>query len=199
MFSEQELLMTLRHRDADAFTLLFETYSDKIYRLAIGLLEDEAEAEGIVQETFLRFFERLDQFEGRSEVGTWLYRVAYNASIDQLRRHKPLVSMDFIDDEENLPLPAVFADWSQWPERQLSDAEVTAELDKAIASLPEKYRAIFILREIEGLSTRETAQVTDLSISAVKVRLHRARLSLREHLAESLVARIGEYVDVGKI
>lgn len=195
MNSEQELLSALRRRDADAFTLLFETYSDKIYRLSIGLLEDEAEAEGIVQDTFLRFFERLDQFEGRSKVGTWLYRVAYNASIDRLRQRKPLLSMEFVDEEDSLPMPAVFADWSQWPEGLLTDAEVTAELDKAIAALPEKYRAIFILREIEGLSTKETAQVTELSASAVKVRLHRARLILRERLTESLLARTGEFAE----
>ena len=197
MLFEQEQLAALRRRDADAFTLLFETYSDKIYRLSVGLLGDEAEAESIVQETFLRFFEGLDKFEGRSKVGTWLYRVAYNASIDYLRRDKPLLEMDFVDDDDNLPQTAVFADWSQWPESQLTNAEVTAELDKAIASLPEKYRAIFILREIEGLSTQETAQVTDLSVSAVKVRLHRARLALRERLAESLIARTGEYTEVG--
>ena len=193
MLSEQELLSALRRRDADAFTLLFETYSDKIYRLSVGLLENEAEAEGIVQETFLRFFERLDQFEGRSKIGTWLYRVAYNASIDLLRQYQPLLSMDFVDDEDSLPMPAVFTDWSQWPEGLLTDAEVTDELDKAIASLPEKYRAIFILREIEGLSTQETAEITDLSTSAVKVRLHRARLNLRERLTESLMTRTSEY------
>jgi RNA polymerase sigma-70 factor (ECF subfamily) len=150
-----------------------------------------------VQETFLRFFERLDQFEGRSQIGTWLYRVAYNASIDHLRQRKPLLSMDVVDDDDSLPMPAVFTDWSQWPERLLTDAEVTAELDKAIASLPEKYRAVFILREIEGLSTQETAQVTELSVSAVKVRLHRARLILRERLSESLIDRSGEYTGVG--
>ena len=193
MLSEQELLSALRRREADAFTVLFETYSDKIYRLSVGLLENEAEAEGIVQETFLRFFERLDQFEGRSKVGTWLYRVAYNASIDRLRQHQPLLSVDFVDDDDSLSMPAAFTDWSQWPEGLLTDAEVTAELDKAIASLPEKYRAVFILREIEGLSTQETAEITDLSVSAVKVRLHRARLDLRERLTESLMARTNEY------
>ena len=187
MLDEKELLKALRGRDASAFALLFDIYSDKIYRLSVGLLENEAEAEGVVQDTFLRFFEKLYQFEGRSSVGTWLYRVAYNASIDRVRRQKPHLSMDFDEDEDGLPLPAVFVDWSQWPEDLLSDDEVAAELDQAIAALPEKYRAVFILREIEGLSTQETAQVTDLSDSVVKVRLHRARLRLREQLAESLL------------
>lgn len=191
MPNEEELLIALRHRDGDAFASLFELYSDKIYRLSLGLLENETEAEGIVQETFLRFFEKLDKFEARSGIGTWLYRVAYNASMDLLRRRKPVLPLD-IPEDEDIAAPAVFADWSQWPERLLSDAEVTAELDKAIASLPGKYRAIFILREIEGLSTRETADVTEMSVSAVKVRLHRARLALRERLAESLFTQIEE-------
>jgi RNA polymerase sigma-70 factor (ECF subfamily) len=189
MLNELDLLTALRNREPDAFTLLFETYSDKIYRLSVGLLEDEAEAEGIVQETFLRFFERVDLFEGRSKIGTWLYRVAYNASIDLLRQRKPLLSIDSVAEDNDLPVPENLVDWSHWPEGSLTDAEVIAELDKAIAALPEKYRAIFILREIEGLSTRETAQVTELSLSAVKVRLHRARLELRERLTESLELR----------
>lgn len=192
MHDDKELLKALRRRDPDAFAFLFETYSDRIFRLAAGLLEDEGEAEGIVQETFLRFFERLDHFEGRSKIGTWLYRVAYNACMDLLRQRRPDLPIDIAEDDEHLPLPAVFVDWSQWPESLLTDAEVSAELDKAISSLPEKYRAVFILREIEGLSTRETAQITDLSVSATKVRLHRARLELRERLAESLLAQVGE-------
>lgn len=192
MHDDKELLSALRRRDPDAFAFLFEAYSDKIFRLAAGLLEDEAEAEGIVQETFLRFFERLDQFKGRSKIGTWLYRVAYNACMDLLRQRRPDLSLDFVEDDEHLPLPTVFVDWSQWPESLLTDAEMSAELDKAISSLPEKYRAVFILREIEGLSTRETAQITGLSTSATKVRLHRARIELRERLAESLLAQVGE-------
>lgn len=188
MFNEQELIKALRRRDADAFTYLFETYSDRVYRLAFGLLENEDDAESVVQETFLSLFERLDQFEGRSKLSTWLYRVAYNKGVDLLRKRRPdtVVEADLEDDE--LPAPVILADWSQWPERLLSEAEIAAELDKAISSLPEKYRAIFLLREVEGLSTTETAQITNLTGSAVKVRLHRARLLLRERLAESLLA-----------
>ncbi len=95
--------------------------------------------------------------------------------------------MDVEGDEEILPAPVCIADWSQWPEHILSQSEVTVELDKAIATLPEKYRIIFVLREIEELSTKEAAKVVDISESAAKVRLHRARLFLREHLSESLL------------
>jgi RNA polymerase sigma-70 factor (ECF subfamily) len=189
MYSEQELIAALRRRDSDAFTFLFDSYSDKVYRLAAGLLEDDMEAEGVVQESFLRLFERLDQFEGRSKLGTWLYRMAYNAAIDRLRKRRPTLSLDVGDDEE-IPTPIILADWRDVPERLLAQAEIRQELDKAIAALPEKYRGIFILREIEGVSTRETAVITGLSISAAKVRLHRARLFLRERLSESLMQQV---------
>jgi RNA polymerase sigma-70 factor, ECF subfamily len=184
MLNEQELLSALRNRDADAFAILFETYSDRIYRLAVGLLEDETEAEGVVQDAFMRLFEKLDQFEGRSKLGTWLYRVAYNLCQDRLRKRRPVSSLAMdIDDDEAIPIPAIYVDWSQVPERYLSEAEITAELDRAIATLPSKLKAVFMLREIEGLSTKECAEVLEISDSAAKVRLHRARLLLREQLA----------------
>lgn len=184
---EQMLLAALRQREAQAFATLFELYSDKIYRLALSLLKEEAAAEGVVQDAFLRLIERLDQFEGRSGLGTWLYRIAYNLSVDRLRQRRPEVILDDEGEDGRLPAPIHVVDWTQWPEQLLSDAEVTAELDKAIAALPEKFRVVFVLREVEGLSTEETAQITGLSLSATKVRLHRARLFLREQLTQSLV------------
>ena len=184
MMNEQEMLVALRRRDPAAFGQLFETYSDKVYRLAVGLLENETEAEGVVQDTFIRLFERLDQFEGRSKLGTWLYRVAYNRCQDRLRKRQPVspLAMD-VDEDESMPVPTIFIDWSQVPERYLTEAEITAELDSAIATLPAKLKAVFMLREIEGLSTKECAEVLEISDSATKVRLHRARLLLREQLA----------------
>lgn len=188
MEDEPQLLDALRRRDPEAFRALFTAYADKVYRLAVGLLEDEAEAEGVVQDAFLRLFEKLDQFEGRSSLGTWLYRVAYNLSIDRLRARRPSLRLDEEPDGDDLPAPVNLADWRDAPERVLSEAEVTEELDRAIGSLPEIYRAVFILREIEGLSVEETAQVAGISLSACKVRHHRARLMLRERLSESFAA-----------
>lgn len=180
------LLEALRKRDSEAFAYLFNQYSDKIYRLSVSLLKDEVAAEGVVQDTFLRLIERLDQFEGRANLGTWLYRIAYNLSIDRLRKRKPDLVLEDEPEDGRYPAPIYLTDWKQWPEQLLTDAEVTAALDKAIAELPEKFRVIFVLREIEGLSTKETAKITSLSISATKVRLHRARLFLREQLTQSL-------------
>lgn len=185
MHDDHQLLEALRQRDPTAFARLFELYSDKVYRLALGLLEDENEAEGIVQDTFMRLLERLHQFEGRSALGTWLYRVAYNLSIDRLRKRQPLFTL--VDDNaaaDDLPMPAILTDWREAPETWLASNELSVELDQAIASLPAKLKAVFILREIEGIATEECAQVLGISESAAKVRLHRARLLLRERLAE---------------
>ena len=182
------LLTDLRNREPDAFAYLFEHYSDKIYRLAISMLKQEAAAEGVVQDTFLRLIERLDQFEERSQLGTWLYRIAYNLTVDRLRKRKPELELGDEPEDGRLTAPVNLVDWQQWPENLLADAEVTAALDDAIAALPEKFRIVFVLREIEGLSTEETAEITSLSLSATKVRLHRARLFLREHLTQSLFA-----------
>ena len=182
------LLTDLRNREPDAFAYLFEHYSDKIYRLAISMLKQEAAAEGVVQDTFLRLIERLDQFEERSQLGTWLYRIAYNLTVDRLRKRKPELELGDEPEDGRLTAPVNLVDWQQWPENLLADAEVTAALDDAIAALPEKFRIVFILREVEGLSTQETAEITSLSLSATKVRLHRARLFLREQLTQSLFA-----------
>lgn len=185
MPAEQELVAALRRREPAAFAALFDAYSDKVYRLAVGLLEDETEAECVVQDTFLRILERLDQFEERAQLSTWLYRVAYNLTIDRLRQRRPTVMMADEADDDMIPGPVVLVDWEHLPEALLTASELAVELDKAIAALPEKFRIVFVLREIEGLSTEETAVITQLSLSAVKVRLHRARLFLRERLAES--------------
>lgn len=185
MSSDQNLLAALRRRDADAFAALFELYSDKIFRLALGLLGDEDEAEGIVQDTFLRLFEKLDQFEGRSQLGTWLYRVAYNTSIDRLRQRRPTLALaDETEAEDNAPvMPALLIDWSQAPESLFDSGETQAQLEAAVGHLPHRLRGAFILREIEGLSTTEAAAVLGITEGAVKVRLHRARLLLREELS----------------
>lgn len=182
------LLQALRNRTPEAFSYVFEQYSDKIFRLSVSMLKDEAAAEGVVQDSFLRLIERLDQFEGRANLGTWLYRIAYNLSVDRLRKRKPDLVLDDEPGDGRLPAPVHLADWQQWPEKLLTDAEVTQTLDEAIAALPEKFRIVFVLREVEGLTTQETAEITNLSLSATKVRLHRARLFLREHLTQSLLA-----------
>jgi RNA polymerase sigma-70 factor, ECF subfamily len=188
-------LDALRAGDPAALSALFEAYADRVYRLALGVLRDPTAAEDIVQETFLSAITHLDRFEGRSSLGTWLYRVAYNASIDRLRRrtNEPLPPDEPEADPETgeaVPLPRSIVDWATTPERWLSDREVSAELDRAIGGLPESLRVVFLLRDIEGLSTEETAEALGLTPGAAKVRLHRARLALRERLSEYFSERM---------
>lgn len=196
---DTELLPRLQARDPEAFRILFAAHADRLYRLALSLLRDPSRAEDIVQETFLAALTHLDAFEGRARLGTWLYRVAYNASLSQLRQRVEAELPDeggAAEDDGPIPMPQTFVDWDVSPEAVLRDSEARSQLDAAIAALTETQRAVFLLRDVEGLSTAETAEALGLTEAAVKVRLHRARLALREHLsayfAERLRRREGE-------
>lgn len=185
-------LSALQAGDPAAFEQLFEAYADRLYRLAFGLLGDPAAAEDVVQEAFLAVVKGIGSFEGRASLGTWLYRVAYNASIDRLR-HKPEEPLPADEPDEELEtavLPRAFVDWDLTPEQMLANAEVRQHLEQAIRTLPAGLQAVFLLRDVEGLSTEQAAEALGLSISATKVRLHRARLSLREVLADYFGERL---------
>jgi RNA polymerase sigma-70 factor (ECF subfamily) len=185
MQEDTELLRAIRAGDPTACTAVFETYADRIYRLALSLLKNPAEAEDVVQETCLKGLTHLVHFEGRSSVSTWLYRVAYNASIDRLRRKvdQPLPpDEDSQDGEDSFPTPQNFLEW-QTPEDSLLGVEERLLLKKAVDNLPENLQAVFLLRDVEEISTTETAEILGISEALVKVRLHRARLRLRESLA----------------
>ncbi len=178
------LLPALRRRTPEAFQELFDLYSDKLFRLTAGMCGSDEDAEDVVQESFLRFFESLDRFEGRSAIGTWLYRAAHNACIDRLRRQRPTLELTEEDPEEDgLPMPTILADWDNLPEDLQAQAEFQTQLRAAIAELPPRLRAAFLLRDVEELSTEEAAQVLEIEPGALKVRLHRARLLLRERLS----------------
>lgn len=188
MHDEQALLAALKQRDPAALSTIFEQYADKIYRLAVNLLHDEQQADGVVQNTFLALIERVGDFEGRSSIGTWLYRVGYNECLMRIRRAKPEVELDAFDEPDSMP--SHFLDWQTVPEALISSAEARDKMDRAINSLKPDLRAVFTLRDIEELSTSETAQILGISEGAVKVRLHRARLALREELASYFEERI---------
>lgn len=179
--NQETIISQLKQRDPVALTWVFEAHSDKIYRLAVGILSDEQQADGVVQDTFIRLIESIEGFEGRASLETWLYRVAYNECMGRLRRKKPNVSLDdFLDDDF---MPENFMSWSDVPDTAFYSQEAQTEMQQAISSLPSTLQIVFTLRDIEGLSTSDTASVLQISESAVKVRLHRARLLLREKLA----------------
>lgn len=180
----EQLATALQAGDEAAFTAVFNDHADKIYRLARGLLTDEVQAECVVQDTFMRLLTKPHLFDGRADISTWLYRVAYNLSIDRLRRGQRQVAWDGADDTLSaLAPPTVLFDWRQLPEDWLDTADLHEQLDTAVGALPDKLRVVFILREIEQVSTAECAAVLNISESNVKVRLHRARLHLRETLS----------------
>lgn len=192
MSDESNLVSALRRRDPEAFNQVFKQYSDQIFRLAFGILKSEDEAEGIVQDTFLTLFRKLNQFEARSRLSTWLYRVAYNLSTDRLRKMRPT---EPLADEPHLMeadgfMPVVIVDWNFAPETILSQRETHRVLGEAIDALPQKLHTTFVLRELEKFSTVETATILGIKPGTVKVQLHRARLLLREHLSSYFQERL---------
>lgn len=192
MVEEKVLLEALKAGDRAEFARLVEIYSPYIYRLALKMLVNPQDAEDILQETFIKAFRYLKGFDGRSSISTWLYRIATNEALMFLRRkHPELVSIDEpIETEEGEQEPLEIVDWCCLPEEELMSAEGRAYLDKAMTSLPYNLRVVFLLREIEGLSTQEVAEVLNLSESAVKTRLSRARFHLREDLSTYYKERV---------
>ncbi len=181
MPDDQEFLTRLRQHEEAAFTEFFEINADRVYRLALGLLKQEDDAEEVVQATFVSAFEALDRFEPQARLSTWLYRIAYNHTLMLLRRRHAALPLPEEDDSPLFPVQLV--DWSQLPDQQALSGEAQEVLRTAINELPVGLRAAFILRDLEGLSTAECAHIQEMTEAACKVRLHRARLRLREQLS----------------
>lgn len=195
--SEAELIAAAQAGQQDAYAEIVERYSGTVYNLALRLMNDPQEAEDVLQETFVSAFRALDRFEGRSQLGTWLYRVAYNAAMMRLRKHRvPTASLDEPwETEDGALVPRQLVDWTGVPDRLLLGKELRDVLNAALATLPESLRSVFVLRDVEGLSTAETAAALGLTETNTKVRLHRARLALRERLTDyfaPVVAGVGQ-------
>jgi RNA polymerase sigma-70 factor, ECF subfamily len=185
-------LELLRTGDRAEFARLVDTYYTPIYRLGLKMLGDSADAEDVLQNTFLKALQHLPDFEGRSSLSTWLYRIAANEALMLLRKRRPTIPVDENpDDEDDGFMPTQFTDWCCLPEQEFLTDESKRHLDEAIQRLPETLKVVFLLRDIEGLSIRETSEALGLSETAVKTRLLRARL----HLRESLSTYYGERLD----
>jgi RNA polymerase sigma-70 factor (ECF subfamily) len=187
----------LRSGDRAEFSRLVDAYSGPIYRLALKMLGIPADAEDVLQNTFLKAFQHLNEFEGRSSLSTWLYRIASNEALMLLRKHRPEITLSDVepDDEDNRDyFPTQFIDWRHMPEDEFLSSESKTAMDEAVKRLPENQRIVFILRDIEGLSIQETGMVLGLSEAAVKTRLLRARLRLREELS----TYYGERINTGR-
>jgi RNA polymerase sigma-70 factor (ECF subfamily) len=181
---ESQLVAQSREGDATAFNELVRRYEGKIFRLAQHVTQNREDAEDVLQETFLKAYEHLDQFKGDSKFYTWIVRIAVNQALMKLRRRKTdkTVSLDETIDTGEDTVTREVAAWDEDPEQRFSRDELGGILDNAVDSLEPLYRSVFVLRDIEELSTEETAEALGLSIPAVKSRLLRARLQLREKL-----------------
>jgi RNA polymerase sigma-70 factor (ECF subfamily) len=181
---ELALVRAAKAGDMQAFEALVRRYDRNVFRIAQHITQNREDAEDVVQEAFLKAYGNLNQFQEQSKFYTWLVRIAVNEALMKLRRRRPerMVSLDEDVKTEDDSMPREVADWSPNPEQQYSQAELRDILGKTIQGLPAGFRTVFVLRDVEGLSTEETAEALGLSIPAVKSRLLRARLQLRERL-----------------
>jgi RNA polymerase sigma-70 factor (ECF subfamily) len=179
-----QLVARVQAGDTVAFNQLVTRYERKIFRLAKHITESDEDAEDVLQETFLKAYEHLAGFQGNSKFYTWLVRIAVNESLMKLRKRKAsrTVSLDETPENGDEPQTREIAVWDGNPEQQYSQAEMREILDHAIQNLKPAFRTVFLLRDVEELSTEEAAAALDISVPAVKSRLLRARLELRERL-----------------
>jgi RNA polymerase sigma-70 factor (ECF subfamily) len=166
--------------DTAAFEVLVRQYERQIFRTALHITQNREDAEDITQDVFFKAFQKLEQFQGNSKFSTWLVRIAVNESLMRLRKRKTSKTVSMTDEGS---IPRDFAEWRPNPEQNYSQSELAEILRKTIAGLPPGFRTVFTLRDIENLSTEETAEALNLSVPAVKSRLLRARLQLRERLS----------------
>ncbi len=185
--TETELVEALQQGEKRACAEMVKQFSPQVYRVARRLMDDPQEAEDVLQETFISACDHAEDFEGRSSLGTWLYRIANNAGLMRLRKKRvQTISIDEPIELDDGYVPRQLTDWSFDPDEMVLTSELREIMDEAVAELSDALRAAFVMRDLEGLSTAETAQILSISESAVKVRLHRARLQLRDHLATYL-------------
>ena len=179
------LVERARGGDVHAFETLVKQYDRQVFRIAQHITQNREDAQDVVQDAFLKAYEKLDQFQGNSKFYTWLVRIAVNEALMRLRKRRTgkMVSIDEDVQTDEGSVPRDLAEWRPNPEQEYNQAEMAEILRKTINGLPPGFRVVFVLRDVEGLSTEETANALGLSVPAVKSRLLRARLQLRERLS----------------
>ena len=166
------------------FDEIIEAYSDFVYNVAYKMMGNPHDAEEVAQEAFLSAFRAFDRFRGESRITTWLYRITVNAALMRIRREKRARELRWVG-IENLEVPS----WDEAPEPSAMNSELGAKIQEGISRLPPELRAVVVLRDVAGLSGREAAEALDITVAALKSRLHRARVLLRQHLAEYAPSR----------
>lgn len=181
---DEDLVALAQVGDEAAFTELVHRHESRVYTLALKMLRNPADAEDVLQETFINVLRSLKQFRGESTFATWLYRIAYNGTLMRLRKSSMAVSLDEAIEGDESEIPRELTDWSHDPESALLNQETRSEMQAAVDTLSTPLRSVFILRDVDGLSTEETAAVLDVSLQVVKTRLHRARMIMRNRLTD---------------
>jgi len=194
---ELKLVRAAKDGDVSAFEQLVKRYDRNVFRIANHITHSREDAEDVVQEAFLKAYSNLEKFQEQSKFYTWLVRIAVNEALMKLRKRRPerFVSLDEDVKTEDDSLPREVADWSPNPEQLYNQEELRDILSRTIQGLPPTFRTVFVLRDVEGLSTEETAEALELSVPAVKSRLLRARLQLRERLSRYFQRKSGANVD----
>jgi len=181
--SDHELIARVRKGEAAAFERLMRRYNQRLFRAARSVLRDDSEAEDVVQETFVRAYRHLADFKERSSLATWLTQIAVHEALARVRRSRRFGSLDGDDHERGI---SQVESSGAGPEQETSARELRSVLVSAIDALPEDLRIVFVLREVDGLSTIETSEILQISTEAVRVRLHRARAALRSRVERAV-------------
>jgi RNA polymerase sigma-70 factor (ECF subfamily) len=181
---EKELVERAQAGDRKSLAQLVKNHEQTVYNFAFKICRDKEKAENTMQETFLNMVKSLHQFDGKSKLSTWLYRIVVNNCLMMARSSKKYSFIEPHDDETPHEERYV-ADWEALPTKSLENKELRNILDNAIQKLSPDYRVVFLLRDVEQLSTEETANITELTVPAVKSRLHRARAFLRNEISEA--------------
>jgi RNA polymerase sigma-70 factor (ECF subfamily) len=181
--ADEDLVVAAQGGDTRAFDELVRRYQDKVYRLSYKILRHEDDASEALQDAFLSAYRGLGSFKAQSTFSTWLYRIATNASLMKYRKRRDgHVSLEQSQSQDEDSEPIQLPDWSKQPTEDLLTAETREVMEEGIQRLPEELRTVFVLRDIEERSNAEVAEILELSVPAVKSRLHRARIALRERL-----------------
>ena len=185
---EQDLIARILAGEKQLFHVLIRPYERSVYVMALSFVHNEADAEDVAQEAFLKAFRKLASFRGDAKFGTWLISITLNEARSRLRRQRaaPMESLDKDTEEPGHISPALLRDWKEIPSEALERREVRLMLEEAISSLPPIYREVFTLRDMEEFSTSEAAETLNVSVASIKVRLYRARILLQKALAPQL-------------
>jgi RNA polymerase sigma-70 factor (ECF subfamily) len=191
---EQRLIAGLKAQEEAALASAMRQYQARVFGLALRLTGNRQDAEEVLQDVFLKVFQRIDGFRGDAKLSTWIYRITTNAALMRLRARPALPALPLEDElgpamTEGGMLAVAVADWSSLPADEAAHRELLRRLEAAVEQLPPEYRSVFVLRDIEGCSAQEACEILELSLPALKSRLHRARLFVRKALADFAIAR----------